>query len=64
MSIFMTDQINIIEKINRLCQERKYDEAIALTNEIIDFEISVKAHLLCIEHEVNWKKRLAKHLKN
>lgn len=39
----------IIQRCKRLCIEGRYDEAIKLTNEISDWDISVKAHLLCME---------------
>lgn len=48
------EQRELIPEIKRLCMAREYDSAIALTDQIQNKEIAVKAHLLCVEHEVNW----------
>lgn len=45
------DQKKILPKVLELCKEGRYDDAIALTNEIEIKAIAVKAHFLCIEHE-------------
>jgi len=47
-------QREIIPEIQRLCQSRKYDDAISLARVIISRPISVKAELLVIEHEKNY----------
>lgn len=48
--------LKLIQRIKNLCDEFKYDEAIALTNEIPNKLIATKAHLLCMEHEEAMRK--------
>lgn len=43
---------DIIQQIFSLCESLKHDDAIKLTNNIENKSIAIKAHLLCIEHEM------------
>lgn len=45
------NQINILNRIRELCEARRYDEAISMTNQLSIKTIAIKAHLLCMEHE-------------
>lgn len=47
----MNEQSTIIPRVKELCNVGKYDEAIALTNQIENKAFAVAAHLLCMEHE-------------
>jgi hypothetical protein len=49
----------LIQQVKKLCLLHMYDEAIAKTNDLLDFDFNtaVKAHLLCIEHEYAWQLR-------
>lgn len=51
--------MTIIQQIKQLCIAGKYDEAIKMTNMIPDREFSIRAHLLCIEHEQAVKRQKA-----
>lgn len=50
-------QLELIPAILRLCTEGKYNEAIAMTDQIQNKAVAVKAHLLCLEHEAATTKR-------
>lgn len=45
--------MSLVDEIHELCAQRKYDEAIAKTNELKKYglDFAVRAHLLVMEHE-------------
>ena len=44
-------QIELIPEIKRLCGLREYNEAFILVTEIANVSLSIKVHLLCVEHQ-------------
>lgn len=44
-------QIELIPRIKELCKLGMYDDAILMCDRIENEELSIKARLLCIEHE-------------
>ena len=42
---------SIVQRIKQLCIAHRFNEAIALTNELEEPRHAIEAHLLCIEYE-------------
>lgn len=45
------NQIELVRKIQKLCDMRLYDVAFQLTNHIQIKEFSIRAHFICMHHE-------------